>query len=89
MLVTIQSRTFRVLIYCLKTQKLEYTKLQFLPEVLYGCGTWSLILKEEYRLRVFQKRVLRRIFALKRDELAEVGENCIMRSFITCNLHQV
>jgi hypothetical protein len=36
--------------------------------VLYGCETWSLTLKEERRLRVFEKRVLRRIFGTKRDE---------------------
>jgi hypothetical protein len=37
--------------------------------VLYGCGTWSLTLKEEHRLRVFENRVLRRIFGPKRDEV--------------------
>jgi hypothetical protein len=40
-----------------------------LPVVLYGCETWSLILREEYRLRVFENRVLRRIFGPKRDEV--------------------
>jgi hypothetical protein len=35
--------------------------------VLYGCGIWSLTLREEHRLRVFENRVLRRIFVLKRD----------------------
>jgi hypothetical protein len=39
------------------------------PVVLYGCGTWSLTLREEHRLRVFENRVLRRIFGPKRDEL--------------------
>jgi hypothetical protein len=37
--------------------------------VLYGCKTWSLILREDHRLRVFEKRVLRRIFEPKRDEV--------------------
>jgi hypothetical protein len=37
--------------------------------VLYGCETWSLILREEHRLRVFEDRVLRRIYAPKRDEV--------------------
>jgi hypothetical protein len=37
--------------------------------VLYGCGTWSLTLREEHRLRVFENRVLRRIFGPKRDEV--------------------
>jgi hypothetical protein len=40
-----------------------------LPVVLYGCETWSLTLREEYRLRVFENRVLRRIFEPKRDEM--------------------
>jgi hypothetical protein len=37
--------------------------------VLYGCETWSLTLREEYRLRLFENRVLRRIFGPKRDEV--------------------
>jgi hypothetical protein len=37
--------------------------------VLYGCETWSLTLREEHRLRVFENRVLRRIFGPKREEV--------------------
>jgi len=40
-----------------------------LPVVLYGCETWSLTLREERRLRVFENRVLRRIFGSKRNEV--------------------
>ena len=40
-----------------------------LPVVLYGCETWSLTLREERRLRVFENRVLRRIFGPKKDEV--------------------
>jgi len=40
-----------------------------LPVVLYGCGTWSLTLREECRLRVFENRVLRKIFGAKWDEV--------------------
>jgi hypothetical protein len=40
-----------------------------LPHVLYRCETWSRTLKEERRLRVFENRVLRRIFGPKRDEV--------------------
>jgi hypothetical protein len=40
-----------------------------LPVVLYGRETWSLTLREEHRLRVFENRVLRRIFGPKRDEV--------------------
>jgi hypothetical protein len=39
------------------------------PVVLYGCETWSLTLSDERRLRVFENRVLRRIFGPKRDEV--------------------
>jgi len=39
---------------------------------LYGCGTWWLTLREELRLRVFENRVLRRIFGPERDEI--IGE---------------
>jgi hypothetical protein len=38
-----------------------------LPVVLYECETWSLTLREKHRLRVFENRVLRRIFGPKRD----------------------
>jgi hypothetical protein len=41
-----------------------------LPVVLYGCETWSLTLKEECRLRVFENRVLRRIFGPKRVDVS-------------------
>jgi hypothetical protein len=40
-----------------------------LPLVLYGCETWSLILMEEHRLRVFENRVLKRISRPKRNEV--------------------
>jgi hypothetical protein len=40
-----------------------------LPVVLYGCETWSLILREEHKLTIFENRVLRRIFGPKRDEV--------------------
>jgi hypothetical protein len=38
-----------------------------LPVVLYGCETWTLTVREEHKLRVFENRVLRRIFGPKRD----------------------
>jgi hypothetical protein len=40
-----------------------------LPVVLYGCETWSLILRGEHGLRVFENKVLRRIYGPKRDEV--------------------
>jgi hypothetical protein len=49
--------------------KIRIYKAIILPLVLYGCETWSLSLGEEDRLRVFENRVLRRIFGPKRDEV--------------------
>jgi hypothetical protein len=45
-----------------------YTTI-ILPVIFYGCETWSLKLREEHRLRVFENMVLRRIFGPKRDEV--------------------
>jgi hypothetical protein len=45
--------------------KVKIYKTIILPVVLYECGTWSLALREEHRLRVFENRVLRRIFGPK------------------------
>jgi hypothetical protein len=50
-----------------KNVKIKTHKTIILPVVLYGCKTWSLTLREECRLRVFEKRVLRRLFGPKRD----------------------
>jgi hypothetical protein len=49
--------------------KIKIYKTIILPVVLYGCETLSLTLREEHRLRVFENRVLRRIFGPKRDEV--------------------
>jgi hypothetical protein len=54
-----------------KNLRIRVYKTIILPVLLYGCGTWSLILREEHRLRVFVNRVLRRIFGPKRDEVME------------------
>jgi hypothetical protein len=50
-----------------KNIKTRIYKTIILLVVLYGCGTWSLTLREEQRLRVFKNRVSRRIFGSKRD----------------------
>ena len=49
--------------------KIKIYRTIILPIVLYGCETWSLTLREERRLRVFENRVLRRVFGPKRDEV--------------------
>jgi hypothetical protein len=51
-----------------KNRKIRIYRSIVSPVVLYGCETWSLALREEQRLRVFENRVLRRIFGPKRDE---------------------
>jgi hypothetical protein len=48
--------------------KIRVYRTIILPVVLYGCETWSLTSREEQRLRVFENRVLRRIFGPTRDE---------------------
>jgi hypothetical protein len=52
-----------------KNLKNKIYKNIILPVVIYGCETWSLTLKEERRLRVFENRVLRRIFGPKKDKV--------------------
>jgi hypothetical protein len=74
------------LLYCTKV-KININKdcisiIIIFPIVLYGCETCSLTLGEESRLRVFENRVLRRVFGRKRDEVAGNGENYIMRSLV-------
>jgi len=57
---------------CSKNLKIKIYRTTILPVVLYGCETWSLILREERRLKVFENRVLRRIFGPERDK--ETGD---------------
>ena len=52
-----------------KNLKIKIYRTIILPVVLYGCERWSLTLREECRLRVFENGVLRRIFEPKRDEV--------------------
>jgi hypothetical protein len=52
-----------------KNLKIKIYRTIILPVVLYGCETWSLTFREERRLRVFENKVLRRIFEPRRDEV--------------------
>jgi len=56
-----------------KNIKIKIYRIIILFVVVYGCETWSLTLREERRLRVFENRVLRgiRVFGPKRDEVRE------------------
>ena len=52
-----------------KNLKIKMYRTIILPVVLYGCETWSLTLREERKVRVFENMVLRRIFGPRRDEV--------------------
>jgi predicted ABC-class ATPase len=52
-----------------KNLKIKIYRTIILPMVLYGCETWSLTLREERRLKVFENRVLRRVFGPKWDKV--------------------
>jgi hypothetical protein len=69
-----------------KNLKIKIYKTVILPVVLYGCETWSLTLREEHRLRVFENRLLR-IFGEGRK--TDRGENCIMINFTAYILHLI
>ena len=72
-----------------KNIKININGMVILPFVLHGCETWSLVLWEECRQRVFENRVLRRIFWPKRDEVTGSGENYTMRSLMICTTQQI
>ena len=52
-----------------KNINIKIHRTMILPVALYGCETWSLALREERRLRVYENRVLRGIFGAMRDEV--------------------
>ena len=68
MLAIIRCRIF-VFQSVFQNLKTKIYRTLILPVVLYGCETWSLTFKEERWLRVFENRVLRRIFGPKKDEV--------------------
>ncbi|KAJ4426333.1 hypothetical protein ANN_27147, partial [Periplaneta americana] len=64
-----------------KNLKVRTYKTVMLPVVLYGCETWTLTLREEHRLRVFENKVLRKIFGAKRDEVTGEWRNELRECF--------
>jgi len=58
-----------------KNIKIKTYRIVILPVVLYGCETWSLTLRKERRLRVFENRVLSWMFGSKRDEVTGEWRN--------------
>ena len=69
------SNNFKIIIY----------KTILLTVVLYGCEAWSLTLREERRLRLFEKRILRRIFGPRGMQMGS-GEDFTVRNFIVCTV---
>jgi hypothetical protein len=72
-----------------KKLKIRIYKTIILPVVLYGCETWSLTLREEQRLRVFENRVPRRIFGPMRDKVAGDWRKLHNEELHNFTLHQV
>jgi len=70
-----------------KNLKIKIYKTIILPVVLYGCETWLLTLRVERRLRVFENRVLRRIFGAKGDEVT--GEWRKLHNLMICTAHPI
>jgi len=69
--------------------KIKIHKTLILPVVLYGCATWSLTLREECRLRVFESRVLRRIYGPKRDEVTGKWRRLYNEELYHLSPHQI
>ena len=57
--------------------------------VLCGCETWPVVLREERRLRVFENRVLRRLFGLKRDEVTRLHSEELNNVYCSLNITRV
>jgi len=71
-----------------KNIKPKIFRIIILPVVLYGCETWSLTLREKRRLRVFENRVLKRVFGPKRDDVTGEWRKLHKRNSMTCTPHQ-
>jgi hypothetical protein len=68
--------------------KVKILRTIILPAVFHGCETW-LLTREERRLRVFENRVLRRIFGPKRDEVTGEWRKLHIRSLMISTPHQM
>jgi len=73
-----------------KDVKIEICRTVIVPVVLYGCETWSVTLRGKHRLIVFENRVLRKLIAPTKDEVAgEGGEDYLTRSFTISTSHRM
>ena len=72
-----------------KNIKIKIHSIIILLVVLYGCKTWSLILREQRRLRVSENRLLRRIFGPKKDEVTGKWRRLHAKSVLICSPHKI
>jgi hypothetical protein len=72
-----------------KNVKVRIYKTIILPVVLHGCETWSLTVREEHKLKVFENSVLRRIFEPKRDGVTGGWRKVYNEALHNFTLHQV
>ena len=72
-----------------KNLKIKIYRNTILPVVLYGCETWSLTLREEHKLRVFENRVLRRIFGPRRDGVTGEWRKLHNEGLMICTPHPI
>jgi hypothetical protein len=69
--------------------KVKIYRNVILPVDLYGCKTWPVTFREECRLRIFENRVLRRIFGPKREEVTRKWRRQQKKSVMICTSHQM
>jgi hypothetical protein len=84
----IQCRTF-AFSSASKNAKIRIYKIIILTVVLFGCETWSLISRKEHRVRMFENRVMRRMFGHKRDEVIGSWRKLHNEDFIICTLSEI
>jgi len=72
-----------------KNIKIKIYRTISLPVVSYGCETWSLTLRKERRLRVFENRALRKIFVPKRDKITGEWKKVHNEEFMICIPHPI
>ena len=72
-----------------KNIKIKIYRTIIFTFVLYGCETKSLTLRYERRLRMFENRVLRRIFWPKGEEVTGKWKTYTRRSLVICTPHQI
>jgi hypothetical protein len=90
MLAIIRCRIFCLPVCQRKNLKIEKIyRTIILPVVLYGCETWSLKLGEEHRLRVFENRVLRRVFGPQMDKVTGEWRKLHNEKLMICTPHPI